>query len=106
MKALSVRPPWALLIAEGKKTIELRTRRVLFRGELLICESRGGGAVAIVELCDCREAAREDEEGACCDVRVGVEYAWVLRLIRRVTSPVIKGRLGFYEVSESLLTIV
>lgn len=36
MKALSVRQPWAELILRGRKTVELRTWKVHYRGPLLI----------------------------------------------------------------------
>ena len=50
MRALSVRAPWAGLIATGTKTLEVRSRRTHYRGELLICESGGGGAVVFADV--------------------------------------------------------
>lgn len=41
MKALSIRQPWAGLIALGIKTIELRSWSTSYRGPLLICASGG-----------------------------------------------------------------
>ena len=106
MKALSVRRPWSTLIASGAKTIEVRSRRTHYRGELLICESQGGGAVAVVEVLDCRPFVEADD-AASGNVwsrhptsRTG-HWAWVLRVVRRVTSATIKGKLGFYEVPKS-----
>ena len=107
MRALSVREPWAGLIASGQKTVEIRSRRTLYRGELLICASRGGGAVAIVDLFDCRRFVADDDERS-----GGVwtrhpecreHFAWCIRLVRRVSSDVIKGRLGFYDVPNDLI---
>lgn len=40
MKALSLRQPFAQLIAQGKKTIELRTWETKFRGEFFIHASK------------------------------------------------------------------
>ncbi|MBK6692827.1 MAG: ASCH domain-containing protein [Myxococcales bacterium] len=40
MRALSVKQPWAELIAAGKKKIEYRTWSVDLRGELLIVASK------------------------------------------------------------------
>lgn len=92
------------MIAEGRKTIEVRSRRTHYRGTLLICASRGGGAVAIVEVVDCRPLTAAD------DVASGgvwsafpdshTHYAWILRLVRRVASEPIKGSLSFFEVSD------
>lgn len=41
MKALSVRQPWAWLLAAGHKDIENRTRRTSYRGPLLIHAAKG-----------------------------------------------------------------
>ena len=106
MRALSVRAPWASLIASGAKTVEVRSRRTTHRGPLLVCESRGGGAVAIVEVVGCRPFVEADDAasggvwGKFPAARMG-HWAWELRLVRRVTSGTIKGKLGFYEVPES-----
>lgn len=37
MKALSIRQPWASMIAHGLKKIETRTWQTNYRGDLLIC---------------------------------------------------------------------
>ena len=42
MKALSIKQPWATLIAEGYKTIETRTWAVKYRGPLAIHASKTG----------------------------------------------------------------
>lgn len=108
MKALSVRAPWAEMIASGAKTLEIRSRRTHYRGELLICQSGGGGAVAVVELIGCRPFVAADDEAS-----GGVwakfpgshvdHFAWELRLVRRASSPVVRGRLGFYDVPDTVL---
>ncbi|KVD71843.1 hypothetical protein WI89_01060 [Burkholderia ubonensis] len=41
MKALSIRQPWAWLVASGHKDIENRTWRTAYRGPLLIHASAG-----------------------------------------------------------------
>lgn len=40
IKALSVRQPWAWLIANGYKTMEVRSWFTEYRGELLICAAK------------------------------------------------------------------
>lgn len=107
MKALSVRAPWAGLIASGEKTLEIRSRRCHYRGELLICQSGGGGAVAIVEIVDCRPFT-ENDDAASCGVwtkhpEAREHFAWEMRVVRRVTSAPIKGKLSFYDVDSDLL---
>lgn len=39
MKALSIKQPWAEMILQGLKTIEVRCWKTEFRGDLLICSS-------------------------------------------------------------------
>ena len=93
MKALSVRQPWAALIASGVKTIELRTRPTKYRGQLLICASQHkdpvhnalprGVAVCIVEVVDCRSMLPSDSANACSEYNPK-NYSWIVRLVRTV----------------------
>jgi len=104
-KALSVKQPWASLIATGEKTIETRTWPTSYRGELLICSSakpRIAGKPAGVTMCLCRLVACRpmtwrDEQAACCERYAGA-YAWVLADIRPVEHVPVKGRLGIFEI--------
>lgn len=103
-KALSVKQPWANLIASGKKTIETRTWRTNYRGLILICSSKNpptpepaGCVVAMAELYDCRILSNRDEKAACCDCSYG-GYAWMLRNIQRVKPVPVKGELGIFTV--------
>ena len=47
MKALSIKQPWAELILQGKKKIELRKWNTKFRGEFLIHSSKSPDVVAM-----------------------------------------------------------
>lgn len=105
MRALSVRQPWASMIASGRKTIEVRTRRTHHRGELLIVSTArpadlgpAGVALCVVEVADCRPFGSGDVEAA-----GGVEWrpglwAWVLRCPRVVRQAPVRGRQGFYRI--------
>ena len=116
MKALSLKQPWASLIAIGKKTIETRTWATNYRGKLLIVSSRTfdenyslknfaevffevplGKAIAMVNLIDCRPMRKEDEKLAMCDCSPG-RYAWILSDIKPIKPFPVKGKLGLYEV--------
>jgi len=83
MKALSIKNPWATLIADGKKTIETRTWPTKYRGPLLICATKqppapnSGYAVAVADLVDCRVMVPADEPAAAVAVYPGA-HAWVL----------------------------
>ena len=104
MKAISVKQPWANLIASGEKTVETRTWTTAYRGELLIVSSKtpriepAGQALAIAELVDCRPMTKADEASALCDVYPKAQ-AWVLRRIRRIPPFPVKGQLGIDEVN-------
>jgi hypothetical protein len=50
MKALSVKQPWADLIASGQKTIETRNWYTPYRGNILICSSKEPDKIAMVLL--------------------------------------------------------
>ena len=62
MKAVSIKQPWASLIAAGIKTLEIRPWPTEHRGKLVICSSRRpvlehlplGQALCTVEVVDCR----------------------------------------------------
>lgn len=103
MKALSVKQPWANMIASGEKTIETRKWYTDYRGSLLIVSSKtpriepAGYAIAVAKLIDCRPMTKNDEENACCDLYQGA-YAWVLINIKKITPFPVKGQLGIYDV--------
>ena len=74
MKAISIKDPWASLIAQGEKTIEVRTWKTSYRGPLLVCVSKNpetensGKAICIVDLCDVRPLKKADEKSACLSI--------------------------------------
>lgn len=105
MKAISVRQPWASLIAGGLKTIETRKWFTKYRGDILIVASKNpkvgdlptGQALCIARIVDCRKMTKEDETQARCEVYPGA-YAWILSDIRPIKPFAVKGKLGIYEV--------
>jgi hypothetical protein len=103
MKALSVKQPWANLIASGLKTIETRKRWTSYRGLLLICSSKNpaiepaGQAIAVCRLVDCRAMMERDEDAA----HVAYEqkkYSWILRDIRKIKPFPVRGQLGIFNI--------
>lgn len=121
MKALSVRQPWASLIAGGHKTIEWRSWRTNYRGPLLICAGKTpddiyyelndgveetcslGVAVATVDLVDVRPFdATKDVEAAFFDkddLPSVQGFSWVLRNPVPVPgNPPVCGQQGLFEV--------
>lgn len=112
MKCLSVKQPWASLIASGQKSVELRTWRTNYRGPLIICASasprRGtqyeigplGVAVCLVNLTDVREYQAGDR---CMCNHSPRELSWVLELVRELPPVPIKGQLSLFAPSDDIL---
>lgn len=120
MKAISIKQPWATLVAVGKKTIECRTWKTNIRGDILICSSKSteyeeekgicGLALGVVDLVNCRKMTREDLLHAHLpqewhyDALKG--YAWVLEHKYQIIPFKQKGQLNFFNVDDSLINIL
>lgn len=108
MKALSLKQPWANLIASGKKTIETRSWGTKYRGDIVICSSKNpkisptGVALCVVELYDVRPMETKDEKDACIKV-FPKAHSWFIRNVRLIIPPVpVKGQLGLFDLDISL----
>lgn len=120
MKSLSVRQPWAWLIANGYKTIETRTKNTHFRGDLLISASKAkmtkavekeffnkypqakddieyGKAVCIVRLWDCMEMVADHQKAACCPLYDRAK-SWFLTDVRKIEPFPVHGQLNLFGV--------
>lgn len=116
MKAISVHQPWAELIRQGRKTIELRRRTTHYRGPIVIvstvrkpdpdlCERFGldpaalplGTARCVVELFDSRPAVDADSDGACCGIESG-EESYLLGTPIPCEPVRVRGQQGWYDV--------
>ena len=113
IKALSLRQPFATLIATGLKKIETRKWQTPYRGPLLICASAGkpmtgtgldlgdkvprGQALCIVDLDDCRPMTTRDELFACCPVYPRAQ-SWILSNLRPIEPFAVKGCLYLFDV--------
>jgi hypothetical protein len=114
MKAISIKQPWAELIARGEKSIETRTWETSYRGDLLICASKipdnnynfsenllYGYALCVVELYKIEPMNKSHEKNAGCEVYPGA-YAWHMRNIRIIEPFKVKGKLRLYNVDYKL----
>lgn len=124
MKALSIRQPWADLIMEGKKTIELRKWSVSYRGKLAIhasqtvdesaCRAHGidprglstGVVIGVIDLVDIIEL---DEAGFTLHKAEHLAvstykeplFGWVLANPEPLAHPVpYPGRMGLFNVPD------
>lgn len=106
MKALSIHPVPAILIFCGKKTIEVRTWKTNYRGDIVICSTNHkikdtipGHALCVVTLKDvipfekkhCAAAEMFEE-----DFKPG-RYAWILDNLRIIKPVPIKGKLSLWD---------
>lgn len=112
MKALSLRQPWASMIADGRKTIETRTWRTRYRGPLAIHASARpyknlptGGIVAVAWLYDCRPMEESDEDAACIALYDRAN-AWLLANIELVPLIPCKGRLSLWTPPKEVLHLL
>jgi hypothetical protein len=110
MKGLSVKEPYASLIADGLKPIETRTWWDRYRGPLLICASAkpairlAGYAIAIVNVVDWRRMQPADKPLAHCDYDPRL-YSVVLDNLWRLPRPLrAKGALYLWDVDNVLIT--
>ena len=104
-KAISLKQPWANLVASGKKTIETRKWTTNYRGDLVICSSKkpdippAGYALCIVELHHIEPMKKSHEKRACIKVYPRA-HSWFLRNIRPLKKVVpVKGRLGVFDLN-------
>ena len=126
MKALSIKQPWTELILEGKKTIEIRSWKTKYRGYFLIHSSKRpdtyamdffgfsnlprGYIVGYAKLMDIIEYNSEMEflrdKYKHFSISIKKEYpvyGFVITDVHRIKPIPYKGRLSFFEVSDSLV---
>lgn len=106
MKALSIHPYFAMAIAEGAKSIECRTWKTDYRGDLLIVATNKkevgtipGHALCVVTLKDVRPFTKKDLDDAMMvkeDYQDGL-FAWELTYNRLIKPIPLKGRLSLWN---------
>lgn len=124
MKALSVKQPWAFLLVDGQKQIEVRSWSTDYRGELIICASAApknvfwhdyhekqnrllpaGCVIGAVELLDVRKLEPDDSEYSLCEYQPDC-YAWVMNSVCFFQPKKILGKLSLFEVDENSLVVI
>lgn len=129
MKCLMLKQPWAHLVATGKKTMETRTWRTNYRGQLAIGASQAhdvdgdvylrsrsiqfppaiqmvrGAIVATATLRDVVAYTPElVPQGLCPHTAGEVRYGWLLEDVKMLERPVpVKGRLGLFDLPLGIL---
>lgn len=118
-KALSLKQPFAELILEGKKTIELRKWNTNFRGEFLIHASKNpdkesmeqfgfknlplGMIVGKAELVDVKKYENKEEHSQDKNLHLASDvwgnYGFILENPVRIKPVPLAGKLNFFEVN-------
>lgn len=114
VKALSILPEYADDILVGMKTVEWRSWKTDYRGDLLICASSrklkgyiSGYALCMVKLVDVVPFTRKYVNKALMDgVPDPAGYAWILEDVRYIEPFKYKGQLHIYDVDASLVKVL
>ena len=125
IKTLAIRQPWISLIAEGDKTIEVRSWPTTYRGPLLLVASGknlkvdvdgeiytlpAGIQVCIADVTNCRPLRKNDLVAACMDdlpdIDITGQWAWCLANVRQVAPTPHKGKLRLYETPDSEIILL
>lgn len=133
MKSLSIKNPYAQLILQGYKTIEVRSRKTNHRGDILICVSKNlvyahqvhwndddvpvyedindlyantGMAIAIAEIIDVTPFEPRHEALAYVKHNPHHQmFSWHLDNIRPIEPFEVTGSLGFFETPDHMIKI-
>ncbi len=122
MKVLTLRQPWATLVAEGIKKYEFRSWKTKYRGKVLIHAGAGVDKkemtrfkhlnleypskriIAEVEIEDCLELDEKlnkeiiSENNIAYGTKFRNGYAWRLKNVKKIDiNEEIKGKLGFWN---------
>lgn len=122
MKVLTIKQPWASLIANGYKKYEFRSWQTKYRGPLLIHAGKGvdkealleykllnldyptSKVIALVELVDCILIDKDFNEELSKNSIYGESnkeglYAWKITSVKKINnSEYIKGQLGLWNI--------
>ena len=87
MKALTLLPDWAMLMFQGEKTVEFRTWKTDYRGDVIICSSArkvkgciSGHALLVANLVEVVPFTKSHLDAAAMDYMPSqTGYAWIFR---------------------------
>lgn len=114
MKSLSLKPEWALKILVGEKTVECRTWKTNYRGEILICSSatktRGtipGKALIVATISDIVPFTKKHlVDSAMSAMPDKKSYAWMLTNFKPVYPFDVKGKLNLFDIDDNLIKFI
>jgi len=106
LPAISIKEPWASMIAHGEKTIEVRAWKTSIRGRIVLCASKNpegkyaGQAFALAEIAEIRPLEPDDAKYTGGFYAPG-QFAWVLQNVRRFRPFPVSGKPGFFKIDTS-----
>lgn len=107
MKALSIHPYYAMGIMVGEKTVECRSWKTDYRGDILICATQKkypgtipGHALGVVELIDVVLFKKKHLKDALMDDYNPGDYAWILTNNRLIEPIPVKGKLSLWNFDD------
>ena len=123
LKVLTLRQPWATLVAEGIKKYEFRSWKTNYRGKVLIHAGTGidkedmkkyenmnlkfpsRRIIAIVEIEDCLELDEQlnkkiiTEKNVAYGNKIRTGYAWKLKNVKKINyGKDVNGQLGLWNI--------
>lgn len=123
LKVLTLRQPWATLVAEGIKKYEFRSWKTNYRGKVLIHAGTGidkddmkkyehinldfpsRRIIAVVEIEDCLELDKDlnkkiiSENNIAYGHKIRTGYAWKLKNIKKIDyDKEVNGQLGLWNI--------
>lgn len=111
MKALSIHPVYAGAIFAGKKTVEVRTWKTDYRGDIVICSTAKkvhdtipSHALCIVRLVDVVPLKKEHLKAALMQPKDYNKslFAWILDDLRIIRPIPVKGNLSLWEFDKDI----
>lgn len=129
MKVITLKQPWATLVAEGLKKYEFRSWKYNYRGEILIHAGKGidettmskfkdlnlefptSRIVAKVNIVDCIELNQEVNKKIILENQLvygnkidRTGYAWVLNNVKKINSDkVVSGKQGIWNIDTEII---
>lgn len=113
MKAISINPFYTMAMLQGHKTIECRSWKTDYRGDLLICSTKPkipetipGHALCIVELYDIVPFKKKHLHDAFMEqMPEKSSFAWIFRNLRYIRPFPVKGQQRLWECDHDIVFI-
>ena len=114
MKAITIDADYAWMIHDQEKTVECRTWKTKYRGEVLICSSKApipgyvsGYALCTAKIVDVVPFTEEHLEAAMMEELPDVQcYAWILDDVQFIYPIKVRGMPGLFTVDDALIKYV